>query len=159
MHKIFCHYCIFVVYLFCSYVSANLLSIHFLSYSAIPITVVLTFGTNFGFLNRYWFCCTQKQPPEVFLGKGVLRNFAKFTGKHLYQSLFFRLWHRYFPLNFAKFLRTPFPKNTSERLLLCFCAQILAPLLLLTFQLVFRSSGYCDLITPYFLYNIPIIFR
>ena len=27
--------------------------------------------------------------PEVFCGKGVLRNFAKFTGKHLCQSLFF----------------------------------------------------------------------
>ena len=32
---------------------------------------------------------TQKQPPEVFCKKGVLRNFAKFTGKHLCQSLFF----------------------------------------------------------------------
>ena len=53
---------------------------------------------------------------------GVLLNFAKFTGKHLCQSLFFnkvesfrratllkkRLWHRCFPVNFAKFLRTPF---------------------------------------------------
>ena len=27
--------------------------------------------------------------PEVFCKKGVLRNFTKFTGKHLYQSLFF----------------------------------------------------------------------
>ena len=27
--------------------------------------------------------------PEVFCQKGVLRNFAKFTGKHLCQSLFF----------------------------------------------------------------------
>ena len=26
--------------------------------------------------------------PEVFCKKGVLRNFANFTGKHLYQSLF-----------------------------------------------------------------------
>ena len=31
----------------------------------------------------------QKQPPEVFCKKGVLRNLAKFTGKHLCQSLFF----------------------------------------------------------------------
>ena len=31
----------------------------------------------------------QKQPPEVFCKKGVLRNFAKFTGKHLCQILFF----------------------------------------------------------------------
>ena len=46
--------------------------------------------------------------------KGVLRNFAKFTGKHLCHSLFFkkilkrRLWHRCFPVKFAKFLRTGF---------------------------------------------------
>ena len=25
----------------------------------------------------------QKQPPEVFYKKGVIRNFAKFRGKHL----------------------------------------------------------------------------
>ena len=31
----------------------------------------------------------QKQPPEVFYKKGVLKNFTKFTGKHLCQSLFF----------------------------------------------------------------------
>ena len=54
--------------------------------------------------------------------KGVLRNFGKLTGKHLCQGLFFnkkkRLWHRCFPVNFAKFLRTSFLQNTSERLLL-----------------------------------------
>ena len=64
--------------------------------------------------------------------KGVLRNFTKFTGKHLCQNLFFnkfvglrpatllnkRLWHRCFPVNFVKFRRTPFLKNTSGRLLL-----------------------------------------
>ena len=31
----------------------------------------------------------QKQPPEVFYKKCILKNFAKFTGKHLCQSLFF----------------------------------------------------------------------
>ena len=64
--------------------------------------------------------------------KGVLRNFAKCKGKHLCQSLFFdkvaglshaallkkRPWHRCFPVNFAKFLRTSFLQNTSGRLLL-----------------------------------------
>ena len=49
-----------------------------------------------------------------FAKKGVLRNFAKFTVKHLCQSLLFdkvaglRLWHRCFLLNFVKFQRTPF---------------------------------------------------
>ena len=32
---------------------------------------------------------SQKQPPEVVYKKSVLRNFAKFIGKHLCQSLFF----------------------------------------------------------------------
>ena len=58
----------------------------------------------------------------------VLRDFAKFTGMHLCQGLIFnkvaglrsatllkkRLWHRCFPVNFAKFLRTPFLQNTYE---------------------------------------------
>ena len=54
--------------------------------------------------------------------KGVLRNFAKFTGKHLCQSLLLkkRLWHMCFPENFVKFLRTSFLQNTSGRLLLRF---------------------------------------
>ena len=30
----------------------------------------------------------QKQPLEMFYKKDVLKNFSKFTGKHLYQSLF-----------------------------------------------------------------------
>ena len=34
-------------------------------------------------------CQTEKQPPELFIIKGVLRNVAKLTGKHLCQSLFF----------------------------------------------------------------------
>ena len=64
----------------------------------------------------------------MFYYKVVLRNFAKLTEKHLCQSLFFnkvaglrpatllknRLWHRCFPVNFAKFQRTPFSQNTSS---------------------------------------------
>ena len=59
---------------------------------------------------------------EVFCRKGVLRNLAKFTGKHPCQSLTSqilcnfikkkRLWQRCFPVNFAKFLRTSFLQNT-----------------------------------------------
>ena len=58
----------------------------------------------------------------MFFKKGVLKNFAKITGKHLCQSFFFNktaglksatllkkgLWKRFFPVNFAKFWRTPF---------------------------------------------------
>ena len=57
------------------------------------------------------FVTHRSSRPEVFCKKDVLRNFTKFTGKHLCQSLFLlkkRLWYRCFPVNFAKFLRTPF---------------------------------------------------
>ena len=70
--------------------------------------------------------------PEVFYKKGVLKNFTKFTGKHLCQSLFFnkvarlrpstllkkKLWYRCFPVRFVKFLRKPFLQNTSGQPLL-----------------------------------------
>ena len=39
---------------------------------------------------------------------GVLRSFAKFTCLRPATLLKIRLWHRCFPVNFAKFLRTPF---------------------------------------------------
>ena len=69
---------------------------------------------------------------RCFLKKSVLKNFLKFTGKHLCQSPFFkkvvglrpvtllkkRLWHRCFPMNFTKFSRTLFLQNTFGRLLL-----------------------------------------
>ena len=35
------------------------------------------------------FIYDQKQPPEVFYKKGVLKNFAKFTEKYLGWNLFF----------------------------------------------------------------------
>ena len=68
------------------------------------------------FINAYkkriWLL--KKQPPELFY-KDVLKSFAKFIGKNLCQSL---LWHRWFPVNFVNFLRTPILKKTCERLLL-----------------------------------------
>ena len=54
--------------------------------------------------------------------KSVLRNFAKFTRKHLRQSLFFNtLRNRCFPVNFVKFLRiTFFMEHLWWLLLKCF---------------------------------------
>ena len=69
---------------------------------------------------------TQKQP-EVFCKKIALKKFAVFTGKHLFQSVFFnkvagwdlqlhykRDLHRCFPVTFAKLLRTHFFNRTSS---------------------------------------------
>ena len=71
----------------------------------------------------------EKQPLEVFCKKGVLRNLAKFTGKHFCQGLFFnkvaglkkRLRCSCFPVNFTKFLRIPTATSLKKRLWLrCF---------------------------------------
>ena len=59
----------------------------------------------------------------------VLKNFTKFTGKHLSWSHFFtkfkawnfikkRLQHRYFPGNFVKCFKKPYLQNTSGWLLM-----------------------------------------
>ena len=58
--------------------------------------------------------------PEDVVQRCSSRDFSEFTGKHLCQSLFFnkvagigpatvlkkRFWHRCFPVNFEKFVRT-----------------------------------------------------
>ena len=80
------------------------------------------------------WCSVNKNNPKYAEAatRGVFRNFAKFTGKHLCQSLFYnkvaglrtttllqkRPWHKCFPINFAKFLRTAFLQNISGQLLL-----------------------------------------
>ena len=74
-----------------------------------------------------YFSCWSSRP-KMFCKKGVLEDLAKFTGKHLCQSLFFNkvsvlrpagvFFYRCFPVNFVKFLRTPFSQNTFGRLLL-----------------------------------------
>ena len=67
-------------------------------------------------------CCSIQKisRSELFCKKGVLKNFAKSTGKymcHIHREiqglgpttlLKKRLWHRWFPVNFTKFLRKPF---------------------------------------------------
>ena len=88
------------------------------------------------FLHFYTPILFKSSCPEVFCKKAVLKNFAKFTGKHLCQRLFFNkvaglmratllkngLWHKCFPVNFAKFLRTPFLQSTSGGYF-CLCFQ------------------------------------
>ena len=60
---------------------------------------------------------------RCFIKKGVLENLANFIGKHLCKGLSFNmvgglrptLLKGEFPVNFAKFLRTPFWQNTSRK--------------------------------------------
>ena len=78
-----------------------------------------------------WIICRSSHW-RCSLRKGVLRSFLKVTGKHLCKSLLFnkvaglrpatllknKIWHRCFPINFAKFLRAHFLRSTSGQLLL-----------------------------------------
>ena len=59
----------------------------------------------------------QKQPLEAFYEKSVLKNFTKFKGKHLYQSLSF---YEVAGLSceFCEISKNNFLQNSSERLLL-----------------------------------------
>ena len=75
----------------------------------------------------------QKQSSELFWKKGVLKNFANFTWKHLWWSLFNnvaglqdcnfikkRFLYRCFLITVLKVLRAPILKNMYGRLLLQF---------------------------------------
>ena len=60
------------------------------------------------------FSKSRTSRPEVFYERGALKNFAKFTGKQLCQSLFFNkvtgrpALAQVFSVNFAKYLKVPF---------------------------------------------------
>ena len=75
-----------------------------------------------------YFLVYKRSRQRFSVNKGVLRNFAKFTGKH-HEFIKKRLWHRCLPVYFAKFLRTSFLKNTSEGLLLCIRTESTIPFL------------------------------
>ena len=65
---------------------------------------------------RHW----KRSHQRCSLKKCVLKNFVKFTGKHLCQSIFFNkiaglgLWQWCFPTIFAKSLRTPFYRTPLD---------------------------------------------
>ena len=83
----------------------------------------------------------QKQPSKGFFKKGLIRNFAEFTSKHVPESLFLinlnsidlqlLLKQDYSAgvlVNFVKFVRTPFLKNTTRRSLLIIAVSIVLAL-------------------------------
>ena len=105
--------------------------------------IVILFGKScfiYVYWKIYWATsvrCSRNSLPEMFCKTVALSNFAKFTGKHLCQSLFSnkdtglkpatllkkRLWHSCFPVNFVKFRRTPFFTEHPRWLFLMFLNQ------------------------------------
>ena len=102
---------------------------------------------------------------RCFVKKVFLKNFANFAGKHLWWSLFLtksqtqgcnfikkRLQHRWFPVKFVEFSRTPIFKNICERLLLGF-NNFLIFLTVLTIYLIslmflHRKEMFASVISP-----------
>ena len=82
----------------------------------------------------------------MFCKKSVLRNLAKFKRKHLHESLFLNnLRHRCFPVNFVKFLGTPFYTEHLWWLLLNGKGQVPS-------KFICDTSG--DLVLYYYLRNV-----
>ena len=84
--------------------------------------------------------CFRSSHQRCSIKIGLLKNFLKFAGKHLCQSLFqvcniikIRLWHRSFPVNFAKFLRTPIYRTLLG---VCFCLFQCCIMVFLVFKLL-----------------------
>ena len=81
------------------------------------------------YTGKFCYCYGNFQNTEAAVTGGALKSFIKFTRKRLCQSLFFnkvaelspatllknRLRHRCFPMNFVKFLRTPFLQATVSQ--------------------------------------------
>ena len=100
-----------------------------LQHNCFPVNIAKFLRTAFFYRIPHHYYFLQKQPPEVFYrNRRSFKNFTKFAGKHLCQSLFFnkvagrpttllkRIWHRCFRVNFLKFLRTPFLQSTFGQL-------------------------------------------
>ena len=109
-------------------ISTNLVDIDFSTFSLNLASIFESSENDIQRVTANFIC--RSSLPEVFCKKRVLRNFTKFTGKHLRQSVLLRhatllkktLWYRCFPVSYVKFLRTPFLQNTSGG---CFCSRSL----------------------------------
>ena len=96
----------------------------------------------------------QKQPPEVVCKKKVFLEISQNSQENNCARVSFliklkkRLWHRCFPVNFAKFLRTPFHRT---RLGDCFSHQCTAnSCLLIRINLIEKEKRhYFPLISMY----------
>ena len=122
------------------------------------IFAVLKQIQNYYSYENFWhrsfiFTVSGSSRPEVFCKKGVFRNFTKFTGKHLCQRskacnfIKNRLRFSCFPLNFAKFLKTPFLQNTFGG---CFCVSLsefliaaISNNILMDFLQKLQEKGHC----------------
>ena len=95
-------------------------------------------GISFGDIDIDLISSGRGSPPEVFLGKGVLKICSKFTRKYPCRSVIsikllcnfieITLRHGCSPVNLLHIFRTPFSKNASGELLLFIACCIHQPI-------------------------------
>ena len=99
----------------------------------VHLYIYVKFTTNtYTTQSQLMACMSRSSHQRCSIEIGVLKNFTKFKGKHLRQSVFLnkvaclkpatllkkRLWCRCFSSNFVKFLRTTFYRTPPDY---CFC--------------------------------------
>ena len=104
--------------------SLLLATLHILSSGVVKIGGLLVQCTS----SSKWFLTlghSRQATTKAFLWKKMFleisQNSQENSCARVYFLLKMRLWHRCFPVNFAKFLRTFFLQNTSGG---CFCIQV-----------------------------------
>ena len=84
--------------------------------------------------------------PEMFIRKGVIKIYSKFTGEHSCRSVISQLYWNHtsvwvFSCKFAAYFQNTFTKNTSEWLLLSFVSKCLKEIyIIIIWTLCFWSS-------------------
>ena len=98
---------------------------------------------NYRYRQSFNYFVSKSSFSEVFLRKDVLKICSRFTEEHPCRSAisinllcnFVKITLRYgcSPVNLLHIFRTPFYKNTSEELLLCFSESFFSPFLFSVF--------------------------
>ena len=113
------------------FIGQNLKHFH-ITYSFFELLIFFDFNSRYVVLEVSEAVVQRSSRSEVFCTKGALKILQNSQENHCARVSFFnkvaglrsatllkkRLWQKCFPLNFAKFLGTPFLQNTSWRLLL-----------------------------------------
>ena len=111
---------------------------------------------SLGVLNKKVFLEISQNSQENTCARGAARVFflLKFRPATLLKK---RLWHRCFPMNFAKFLRTSFLQNTSGRLYISNVGRC-PGYILVSAKYLLKVNFFVTLLLWYFIVNFKQMF-
>ena len=113
--------------------------------------------TSIWIVSCSFLCSGRNRHPKLFCNKVVLRNFANFTGKHLFQSLFFNKVGA--GISPAILLKKRLRKTFSCKFFEIFRNSFIAHLRwLILFSLEIQFSWYCQDYLTQFQPNIPLLY-